>query len=127
MNIRNFTAHPLCFYRQEDTYYVQDIRKHVLINGREPYLIVPSEGMLSIHLESELLYSDVVPIYRQLYSHIDRLPLVQPDDYIVVSAMFASHRKVADSIPVDYPLYTIKDSVYNRENKIVGCLGLNEV
>lgn len=120
--IRNFTAHPICFYREEDTYFISEIRKRFAKYEAEPYLIVESEGMLSVEFENNKIQDEPVPIYDKLIVRSDRLPKYEDGDMIVVSAMYGSHRSQRDTT-YDV-LYCVKDTVYDRDGKIVGCLGL---
>ena len=125
MNIRNFTAHPICFYREEDTYFISEIRKRFVRYEAEPYLVVESEGMLSVEFENHKISDKPVPIYTKLIVRSDRLPKTEDGDMIVVSAMYGSHRGQMDT--AYGVLYCIKDSVYNLDGKVVGCLGLVKV
>ena len=125
MNIRNFTAHPICFYREEDVNFVSNIRKYVVKEGAEPYLVVESEGMLSVEFENEKIADEPVPIYTKLIVRSDRLPKTENGDMIVVSAMYGSHRGQMDTA---YGiLYCVKDTVYDVSGKPIGCLGLVKV
>ena len=125
MNIRNFTAHPICFYREEDTYFVSEIRKRFVRYEAEPYLVVESEGMLSVEFENEKIADKPVPIYTKLIVRSDRLPKTENGDMIVVSAMYGSHRGQMDTA---YGiLYCVKDTVYDVSGKPIGCLGLVKV
>lgn len=125
MTIRNFTAHPICFYSEEDVHYVSNIRKYVAKKGSAPKLTIESEGMLSIEFENEKIKDEPVPIYRRFVSRVDSLPEIEPGQVVVVSAVFATSRKIIDSSP--YPLYTVKDTVYDEVGKPIGCLGLLKV
>lgn len=122
--IRNFTAHTINFYHREDVSFISNIRKHVLKNGVQPYLSVPSEGMLSLTFDDECIGYDPVPAYKRLITKMDRIPELGEGDMLVVSAAFASVRKVMDSSP--YALYTVKDVVYDGVTRPIGCLGLIE-
>ena len=125
MNIRNFTAHPICFYREEDVNFVSNIRKYVVKDGAEPYLVVESEGMLSVEFENNKIADEPVPIYTKLIVRSDRLPKTEDGDMIVVSAMYGSHRGQMDTA---YGiLYCVKDTVYDLDGKPIGCLGLVKV
>lgn len=128
MKIRNFTAHPLCFYREEDAYFVSEIRKYVAKPNTEPYLIVPSEGMLSIRTENsrnEAYPDSPVPIWSTLVVRMDKLPLIdEHNEILVVSAMFANARRMCGTDTIHIPLYTVKDTVYNDNGAPIGCLGL---
>ena len=122
MNIRNFTAHPICFYREEDVNFVSNIRKYVVKEGAEPYLVVESEGMLSVEFENKKITDEPVPIYKKLTVNCGRIPVLHSDDILVVSAMYGSFRRQMDT---DYGvLYCVKDTVYDLDGKVVGCLGL---
>lgn len=123
--IRNFTAHPLCFYKEDQVQYVSAIRKHVLISTEDPILVVESEGMLSVDFENIRLENEEspVPVFEKKYiNRVDRLPKIDSDDMVVVSAAYAMFRKLQDIL--HYPLYTVKDVVYDKSGKPVGCLGL---
>jgi hypothetical protein len=122
--IRNFTAHEINFYHRDDVNYVSAIRKYVAKEGAEPYLTVPSEGMLSVAFENHLLedVDALVPIYQKNVLRLDRLPKTQEGDMLVVSAAFASYRHLTDTAHV--PLYTIHETVYGQSGKPIGCLGL---
>jgi hypothetical protein len=123
MNFRNFTAHNINFFRREDVYYISNIRKYVVKDDVAPYLTVPSEGMLSVAYENELVdEAGEVPVYRKLVLRLDRLPEAQEGDVVIVSMPYASYRKQTDCAP--YPLYTIHETVYDKSGKPVGCLGL---
>lgn len=123
MNIKNYTAHTIFFYREEDVNYVSEVRKHVVKEGAEPYLEVPSIGMLSVAFENDKVSDIPVPVYTKSVLRLDRLPALEsPDDMVVVSALYASYRKVTDTLT--YPLYSVKDVVYGKSGVPVGCLGL---
>lgn len=123
-NLRNFTPHEINFYRREDTQFVSAIRKHIAKQNSSPYLSVPSEGMLSIEFENEEVENDEfpVPVCRKFTRRMDRLPKIDENDIVIVSAIYANYRKIMDSAP--YPLYTVNDTVYNENGKPIGCLGL---
>ena len=122
MNIRNFTAHPICFYREDDVNFVSNIRKYVAKEGAEPYLVVESEGMLSVEFENKKIADKPVPIYKKLTVNCGRIPVLHSDDILVVSAMYGTFRRQMDT---DYGvLYCVKDTVYDAVGKPVGCLGL---
>lgn len=123
-NIRNFTPHEINFYHRDDVNYVSAIRKHVAKENAEPYLSIPSEGMLSIHFENEYeKNSDFpVPVCKKIVSKIDRIPETSENDILIVSAIYYSYRKYSDNCPC--PLYTINDTVYSNNGKPIGCLGL---
>ena len=122
--IRNFTAHEINFYHREDVNFISNIRKFVVICDIKPYLSFPSEGMLSLTFDDERIDDDPVPTYKRLISKMDRIPELEEGDMLVVSAAFASMRKVMDSSP--YCLYTVKDVVYDGNTRPIGCLGLIE-
>ena len=125
MNIRNFTAHPICFYRESDVNFVCNIRKYVVKEGVEPYLVVESEGMLSVQFGNEKIADKPVPIYYKVVVSSDRLPECDRNDMIVVSAMYSL---VYSETVKDRPaLYCVKDTVYDNNGKPVGCLGLVKV
>lgn len=123
-NIRNFTPHEINFFRREDVNYISAIRKHVVKEGANPYLSIPSEGMLSIHFENEYINDPEfpVPICKKSVLTLDRIPKKLEDDIFIVSAIYFSYRKFTET---DYSLlYTINDTVYNSVGKPIGCLGL---
>jgi hypothetical protein len=122
--IRNFTAHKINFYFREDVNFVSNIRKFVARPDTKPYISIPSEGMLSLTFDDEKIGDEPVPTYKRLISKMDRIPELEEGDMLVVSAAFASMRKVMDSSP--YPLYTVKDVVYDGNTRPIGCLGLIE-
>ena len=122
MKIRNFTAHPICFYREEDTYFVSEIRKRFVRYEAEPYLVIESEGMLSVEFENKKIADEPVPIYKKLTVNCGRIPVMHSDDILVVSAMYGNFRS---QINKDYGvMYCVKDTVYDSSGKPVGCLGL---
>lgn len=123
-NIRNFTPHEINFYKREDVNYVSAIRKHVAKEEVEPYLSIPSEGMLSIHFENEYVADPnfPVPICKKSILRLDRIPEALENDIFIVSAIYFSYRRFTET---DYSrLYTINDTVYNSTGKPIGCLGL---
>ena len=128
MKIRNFTAHPLCFYHEDDVYFVSEIRKYIGKPDAKPYLVIPSEGMLSIKTEnarSESHSESSVPIWSTLVIRMDKLPVIdEHNEILVVSAMFANARRACGTDTLHVPLYTVKDTVYNEHGAPIGCLGL---
>jgi hypothetical protein len=124
MKIRNFTPHPICFYHESDVNFVSKLRKYYAKPGAEPYLVVESEGMLSIEFENERVNESnlSVPIYKKLVNRMDRLPEIEPEDLLVVSAVYASYRHLTDTAFI--PLFCIKDTVYSENGAPIGCLGL---
>ena len=124
-NLRNFTAHSISFYHRDDVNYVSSIRKHVVKDGSIPYLTIPSEGMLSIAYENDPVEDEEfpVPLYRKLVLRLDRIPEMGENDVLVVSVAYATYRKQTDT-SMGIPLYTVNDTVYDKEGKVIGCLGL---
>lgn len=127
MNIKNYTAHPLLFYREEDVNYASNVRKYFVKNGAEPYLEVPSLGMLSVAFENQKIVDDEIPVYQRTVLRLDALPERESEnDMVVVSAVYATvysnYRMTAGMLP--YPLYSVKDVVYDRNGAPAGCLGL---
>lgn len=136
MKFINLTPHSIVIIRREDVEFDSAIRKYTANADCKCIAEIPSSGVASakiltdvssakILIESaEFIYD--VPTFRKTITDCDPLPVHDPDDIIIVSALYATaFRKVhPDS---DVRLYTISDPVYSQDGRtILGCLGICE-
>lgn len=121
--IYNGTIHEINFYRELDTYPVQNGRKLVLKKGSKPYKTIEPGKNLSLKLKQDLLeIKDGVNIFIQkAVDEDDPKKVLNPPEgsVIIVSALYALNVKNKDR----YSFVTVGGTVYEDEKAIrpVGC------
>jgi len=125
MAIINYTPHDIMIYGVDSVEYDASIRKHILIAGASPVMILPKSGkMLSVKMDTQqdgYIENGIIPIIWNIVTAID---LPDGDALWIVSQVYASAvRKLG--LPTDR-LLCIGDPVYATSDgkQPMGCLNL---
>lgn len=131
MKIYNGVAHPVNIINEADVEYNPNIRKYIIKetkeNDYEVVVTIPQNGeMLSatiITKTSSLL--NRIPIRKKTNIIANALP--DGYDIYIVSLLYAvTCMQYLDEIDIS-KIYTIMDPVYNKDGRLIGCLGIGPV
>jgi len=118
----NYTPHDINVIT--DTTFNPTIRKFTAPAGTEPSITIKSSGVLNARISTvangEL---ESVPLFTKEIQGCDELPELGPDDYVIVSALYASaYRATHDDCS---KLLLVADPVMSEDGKtFLGCRGL---
>jgi hypothetical protein len=120
--IRNFTPHEVNIIRT--CTFSPEIRKYVAPEGTTPDTTIPSEGMLNAKIDTvpgpEI---DGIPTFTKKIVGCDPLPELGPDDFVIVSALYASALRATGGDTCK--LLLVADPVMSPDGKtFLGCRGL---
>lgn len=122
MNILNFTPHYVAFFKNDDISFDSTIRKWIVKDGVEPFLVIKSSGMLNAKIDTVPGPSiNNIPTFHKKVVGCDPLP--DGDSLIVVSALYAA---AATKSGLDMSrVYTVADPVFSPDGRtVVGCRGI---
>lgn len=120
--IRNLTPHDVNIINNSE--FSPEIRKYVYREGSTPNITIPSEGMLNAKINTipgpEI---DGIPTFKKEIVGCDPLPELGPDDYVIVSALYASAVRATGGDTSK--LLLVADPVMTPDGKtFLGCRGL---
>lgn len=121
-NILNYTPHTICIFHADSVTYNSTIRKWIVKDGAEPFLIIKSSGMLNARIDTVPGDSlDGIPTFIKKVTGCDPLP--DGNAAVVVSALYAV---AAAKAGLDVSrIYTVADPVFTPDGRtVVGCLGI---
>lgn len=119
--IKNCTPHPVNIINNAT--FNPEIRKYTA-EGTTPDTTIPSEGMLNAKIDTipgpEI---DGIPTFTKKIVGCDPLPELGPDDYVIVSALYASAVRATGGDTSK--LLLVADPVMTPDGKtFLGCRGL---
>lgn len=122
MKVLNFTPHYVAIFKSDDISYDTSIRKWIVKDGVEPFLVIPSSGMLNSRIDT-VAGPDInnIPTFVKKVTGCDPLP--DDDSAVIVSALYAV---AAQKNGLDMSrIYTIADPVFSPDGRtVVGCRGI---
>lgn len=122
MNILNFTPHYVTFFKNDDISFDSTIRKWIVKDGAEPFLVIQSSGMLNAKIDTI-----AGPTVNNIPTFVKKVvgcdPLPDGDSLVVVSALYAV---AAAKSGLDMTrVYTVADPVFSPDGRtVVGCRGI---
>jgi len=121
-DILNFTPHTICIFHADSVTYNSAIRKWIVKDGAEPFLIIKSSGMLNARIDTiPSTPVNGIPTFIKKVTGCDPLPT--GDSLVIVSALFA-----AAAVQVGHDMsriFTIADPVFTPDGRtVLGCLGI---
>lgn len=122
--IINMTPHPINVISPDDITFDSTIRKWTAPAGTTPIATIPSSGVLNAKIDTVSGDPiDGVPTFTKKIVGCDPLPTLGPDDFVIVSALFASAFRASGGDCSR--LLLVADPVMTPDGKsFVGCRGL---
>lgn len=121
-NILNYTPHTICIFHADSVTYNSAIRKWIVKDGAEPFLVIQSSGMLNARIDTVPGSSlNGIPTFIKKVTGCDPLP--DGSDAVIVSALYAV---AAQKSNMDMNrVFTVADPVFSPDGRtVLGCLGI---